>query len=150
MKMSDLQEKQIDPVEFLGFKASESELRAVDSQLSERERNYEAARAASYRMEQFLLMQNSDHSRDHGVAVAIVDDMVAAGAGYDARGGWHAPDEDEMPDQDYTVGDSHAAANTSRRPAVTFLDWRVAGITLLCSIPLWAAIAYAVHQFSRP
>lgn len=81
-------------LETLGHMAAQCELDAADHTLTDRERIEQMIRANAYREEQCVILRSANCPISSQVAQSIVDEMLAAGAGYDSLGKWHQP---EMP-----------------------------------------------------
>lgn len=110
-------------LETLGHIAAQCELYAVDRTLTDHERIVQQIRANALREKQYALLQTSELEVSCRVAESIMDEMLAAGAGYDAQGNWHLQANliSDPPDTPYSVGEFPAVSNVSKRPAATFL-----------------------------
>jgi hypothetical protein len=150
-------------LELLGHKAAECEFEAAtDRSLPAHERLDLLIQAKAYREEQFALLQTSETGISSKTASSIVDEMLMAGAGYDAAGHWQAPEPvtswpepitagprpvaleiADLPSKPYTVGGFKAMSNTSTQPAqsqivnTTVWVWIIlAGITCALCLAL--------------
>lgn len=117
-------------LELLGHKAAECEFEAATNRyMPSPERLDLLIRAKAYREEQFALLQTSEAGISRKTASSIVDEMLMAGAGYDAASRWHAPEPAtteprpiaieiaDLPSKPYTVGGFKTMPNTSTQPA---------------------------------